>query len=70
MANPSLNIDDELLDAVDGTLSYGDSRSAWVRQAMRLKLAVDPILEDADLPEDEEERREFVVEAVEAALED
>jgi len=28
----------DLLDEVDGKLGYGDSRSAWIREAMRQRL--------------------------------
>ena len=57
----------ELLDEVNSRLQYGDNRSAWVRDAIRLKLA---LLEEIDGLDEmtDEERREFVVEVVQEAV--
>ena len=57
----------DLLDEINSHLEYGDNRSAWVRDAIRLKLA---LLEEIDGLDEmtDEERREFVVEAVREAV--
>ena len=34
-------MEQELVDDIDGELTYGDSRSAWIRDAVREKLARD-----------------------------
>jgi len=59
----------ELLDEINSHLSYGDNRSAWVRDAIQMKLDV---LDEIDDQKDttDEERREFVREAVKDALQD
>ena len=54
MANPSISIDDRLLDDVDSRVRGTDSRSEWLSGAARLRLA----LEDAGVYE------EFVAEYV------
>ncbi|WP_153552010.1 hypothetical protein [Halomicrobium sp. LC1Hm] len=61
-------MEQELLDELDSTLSYGDSRSGWVRDAIKLKLEVLEEIEDLDREMTDEERREFVVEAVQVAV--
>lgn len=38
----------ELVDAIDKQLEYGDSRSAWIREAARERLERDAEGEDAD----------------------
>lgn len=57
-------MDDDLIEEIDSRLVYGDSRSEWVRDAIRLKLA---IADEIDQDMSEEERREFVVEAIRKA---
>ena len=64
MAKPSMSIDDEVLERVDSTLSYGDSRSKYFQHAARLRLQVDPILDEVIEPEDVERRIMFVEAAV------
>jgi metal-responsive CopG/Arc/MetJ family transcriptional regulator len=34
----TISIPDDLADEVDSQLSYGDSRSAWIEQAIRERL--------------------------------
>ncbi|MFC7142709.1 hypothetical protein ACFQMA_23100 [Halosimplex aquaticum] len=63
-------MDQDLLDRLDANLSYGDSRSAWVRDAIEMKLAVLEEIENYDEDMTQEERREFIVEAVREAVED
>jgi len=36
------------VDEIDDQLEYGDSRSAWIREAVRLRLAEDGCLPDSD----------------------
>jgi len=64
MARPTFRMDDDLIEEIDSRLVYGDSRSEWVRDAIRLKLA---IADEIDQDMSEEERREFVVEAIRKA---
>ena len=64
MARPTFRMDDELIEEVDSRLTYGDSRSEWVRDAIRLKLA---IVNEMDEDMTEEQRKEFVVEAIRSA---
>jgi len=59
---------DELMEKIAGRLSYGDSRSGWVRQAIKLRLEVDPLLDDRFGDHEPEVRREFVKEAVQEKL--
>lgn len=35
---PTVPMDDDLLDAIDSQLDYGDSRAAWIREAVRQRL--------------------------------
>jgi len=70
MVQPSFNMEQELLDELDSTLSYGDSRSGWVRDAIKLKLEVLEEIEELDREMTDEERREFVVEAVREAVDE
>jgi len=70
MVQPSFNMEQELLDELDSTLSYGDSRSGWVRDAIKLKLEVLEEIEELDTEMTDEERREFVVEAVREAVDE
>ncbi|WP_436924736.1 hypothetical protein [Halosimplex amylolyticum] len=63
-------MEQELLDELDSTLSYGDSRSEWVRDAIKLKLGILEEMEENEVEMTEEERREFVFEAVRSALEE
>lgn len=66
MERTSFSITEEELEEINSQLQYGDNRSAWIRDAIRLKLA---LLEEIDGLDEmtDEERREFVVEAVQEA---
>lgn len=64
MANTGVRIDDEILSQIDSGLSYGDSRSEWFRQAARIRLQVDPMLDELFEPDDVEKRKMFVEAAV------
>ncbi|WP_258560462.1 hypothetical protein [Halorhabdus salina] len=70
MPQPTFNMEQELLDDLDSTLSYGDSRSGWVRDAIKMKLGILEEIEDLDEDMTTEERREFVLEAVRTAVEE
>ncbi|QCD65578.1 hypothetical protein GBQ70_07980 [Halomicrobium sp. ZPS1] len=70
MVQPSFNMEQELLDELDSTLSYGDSRSGWVRDAIKMKLEVLEEIDELDEEMTDEERREFVVEAVRQAVDE
>jgi metal-responsive CopG/Arc/MetJ family transcriptional regulator len=61
---------EELLGEVNSQLEYGDNRSEWVRDAIKMKLAVLEEVDDLDEDMTDEERREFVVKAVRAAVEE
>jgi len=63
-------MDQDLLDELDSTLEYGDSRSGWVRDAIRMKLAVLEEIDELDEKMTDEERRQFVVEAVREAVDE
>lgn len=69
MARPTLRMDDELLEEIDSRLTYGDSRSEFFREAVKLKMAVDDEMEGLDQEITGESYREFVSEAVREAVE-
>lgn len=48
MAHIGLRIDDDLLDRVDEQLDYGDSRSEWIREAIRQRL--NQVEDETDTP--------------------
>lgn len=60
----------DLLDEINSQLEYGDNRSAWVRDAIHLKLELQGELDDLDEDMTDEERREFVVEAVRESIDE
>jgi metal-responsive CopG/Arc/MetJ family transcriptional regulator len=62
-------MDDELLDDLDSRLTYGDTRSEYVRNAIRLRIAIGDVFDEEGMDLSPEEEREYVVEAVEAQLE-
>jgi Arc/MetJ-type ribon-helix-helix transcriptional regulator len=64
MAQPSISIEDEMLEMVDSELSYGDSRSEWIRHAIEMRLQVDPILDEMYESYQREERMDLVVASV------
>lgn len=70
MVQPSFSMEQELLDELDSNLNYGDSRSGWVRDAIKMKLAVLEEVDGIDEDMTDEERREFVVEAVREAVDE
>jgi metal-responsive CopG/Arc/MetJ family transcriptional regulator len=64
MARPSISMPDELERRVESQLSYGDSKSEWIRHAMQLRFQVDPVLDRLYDSHQNEERMEFVERAV------
>lgn len=70
MARPSFSMDEELLERLDSNLTYGDTRSEYVRNAIRLRLDVEEIFEEQGIELTPEKERELVVEAVEKAIEE
>lgn len=64
MGTPSFSIDDEVLERVNSRLSYGDSRSKWMENAAKLRIQIDPMLDEVYEAHQSEERIEFVEEAV------
>jgi len=64
MPEPTFYMSEDLIEEIDSRLEYGDSRSEFVRNAIELQLAV---LDEIDDDLSEEERREFVVDAIRQA---
>ncbi|TKX79537.1 hypothetical protein EXE53_15340 [Halorubrum sp. SD626R] len=64
MGQTSLRLDDELEDQIESELSYGDSKSEWIRHAIKMRQHVDPILDEAYESYQREERLELVEAAV------
>lgn len=69
MAQPSISIEDEMLAMVDSNLSYGDSRSEWIRHAIEIRLRVDPVLDQVYESYQNEKRVELVEAAVQKEVE-
>lgn len=53
-----------MLERIDSELSYGDSRSEWIRQAIAYRMEIDPILDELYETYQRKEREAFVREAV------
>jgi len=70
MVQPTISMSQDLLDEINSQLEYGDNRSAWVRDAIHLKLELQGELDDLDEDMTDEERREFVVEAVRESIDE
>jgi len=64
MARATVNLPDELDEQIEMELSYGDSKSQWVREAIRMRMHVDPILDELYESHQREERLELVEKAV------
>ncbi|QKY16392.1 hypothetical protein [Halorubrum sp. CBA1229] len=64
MGQTSLRLDDELEAQIESELSYGDSKSEWIRHAIKMRQQVDPILDEAYESYQREERLELVEAAV------
>lgn len=44
MAKPTINIPEEMNDRIESDLSYGDSKSEWIRNSIEFKILVDDLL--------------------------
>ena len=64
MPTPTFNVNQELLDRVETRLNYGDSRSEWLRNAIRLRLATDELLDELTDLDDYDERVEYIESAI------
>jgi metal-responsive CopG/Arc/MetJ family transcriptional regulator len=64
MAKPTVNMPDELERQIESELSYGDSKSEWIRHAIALRMDVDPILDEMYEPYQYDERQELIEAAV------
>lgn len=64
MARATINLDDELNEQIENQLSYGDSKSEWMRHAIQMRMHVDPILDELYESYQREERLELVEKAV------
>lgn len=69
MAKPSISIEDEMLAMVDSNLSYGDSRSEWIRHAIEIRLRIDPILDEVYESYQTEKRVDLIEAAVRKEVE-
>ena len=70
MARTTVNLPDELDEQIEMNLSYGDSKSQWVRQAIRFRMHVDPILDEVYETHQREERLQLVEKAVRDKVDD
>lgn len=69
MARTTLSLPDEMEQEIESELSYGDSKSEWIRHAIRLRQQVDPQLDELYETYQNEERVEFVEAAVKEKIE-
>lgn len=60
----------DLKDRVDAELGYGDNRSAWLREAAQLRLALESECElrGVDLPDDPDDRRDELTRLLRAGI--
>lgn len=64
MGKPTISMPDELEEKIEGRLTYGDSKSGWIREAVKYRFAVDDILDEERPDLSTDERIELVEEAV------
>jgi len=64
MAKTGISLPDDMKERINSDLSYGDSRSEWIRHAIRLRFQVDPMLDELFEPDQTEKRLQFVEAAV------
>ena len=64
MGKTSLRLDDELEEQIESELSYGDSKSEWIRHAIKVRQHVDPILDEVYESYQRDERLRLVEAAV------
>lgn len=63
MKATGVSVEEWVLPAIDERLSYGDSRSQWFNGAAKMRLELDPILDEAGVEEDVETRIAWLQEA-------
>jgi len=64
MAKATISMPDELDREIESELTYGDSKSEWVRHAIKIRQHVDPILDECY----ESYQRDKRLELIEAAV--
>jgi len=64
MANTSLRLPDELDAEIESQLSYGDSKAEWIREAIRIRQQIDPIVDEMYESHQREERIDLITAAV------
>lgn len=64
MARPTISMPDELEEQIEMQLSYGDSKSEWIRHAIELRMHLDPILDEMYESYQREERLELAEKAI------
>jgi len=69
MANTSVNLPDEMDERIESDLSWGDSKSEWIRNSIRIRLDVDDLLQQHDVSMTDDEKVDFVESAVRDKLE-
>ena len=70
MARSTISIPDDLNDQIEGDLTYGDSKSEWIRKGIELRFAVQPHLNELYDLDDWDRKIEFVEAAVKRAVEE
>ena len=64
MGKASLDLPDELEEEIENQLSYGDSKAEWIRQAIRIRQTVDPVLDEIYENHQRQKREELIAYAV------
>jgi hypothetical protein len=64
MAKASFDLPDELNEQIEAQLGYGDSKAQWMRYAIKMRMHVDPILDELYESHQQEDRLQFVEKAV------
>ena len=70
MARTSFILPDEVDEAVEDRLTYGQSKASWYRYASETVIELEPILDELYDLHQFEERQEFVVAAVKRAVDE
>jgi len=70
MAKASFQIEDDVEEWVERRLDYGMSKSEWYRYASHTMRSVELALDDIYDPHQYDERREFVIQVMEEAVEE
>jgi len=64
MARTTVSLPDELEEQIEMQLSYGDSKSEWVRHSIQMRMHVDPILDELYESHQRDKRLQLVEKAV------